>query len=331
MRLALGLIVLALAATPLGAGQGAGPDGSAASGALSAQVRDPLGFAWPEGGTTGAWPVRFAHLDRERDGFDYPTFVVDGIVAVEGPVQGAGSPQERTTEAYRRHVAQRATLESPLQMQVASTWTPGRMPTEEAPGVRGSVELRIAYQMREVLSGDDLHLWVALVEEPVDYTPPPAFSNGITEHPFTLRALRQVGRVDAATTAVQNTSAQFELHPGWRPERLLASVWVQQSAGFGHRYDAHEVVQATMHPILQEDATQQVEKGVLVEMLSATWCAPCLFGDRAVDALAREHQVPIRRSAAPQDAYWQAPTAWPLMLLAAAAGTAVAWPRRWNP
>jgi hypothetical protein len=102
------------------------------------------------------------------------------------------------------------------------------------------------------------------------------------------------------------------------------AAWLQQDAP-SPRFDAREVVQAT-HVALGASVEQDA-KGVLLEMLSATWCKPCLYGDLAIEAVAVAHGAAEPLEPATQGPrYFQAPPSPALALVAAAlAGAGLAW------
>lgn len=271
---------------------------------------DPLGFPWPDEGGSGAWTTRMRHLDAAGDGFDYPTLVVDGTLLLEGPPppEGEEDLQAAADRAYADAVRRHAATEPPLTLKVYTQREEGRL------------IVMAQAEPRAPLQGEALRLWAALVEDPVHFEPPPALSNGVADHPFTLRALADVGALDLSGGGSDGSRFEFALDPAWRTDHLWVSVWVQQGGGPGLRFGPHEVVQATMHRADAGHVTVQQGRGVLVEALSATWCDPCLFGDRAVQTLARTHGV-VTEEDGTQWRYLRRPAA-PLLVAAAAVGGA---------
>jgi len=313
------LLLLALAplAVPAGLGQDAslpvqpGPGLAVLVHHPYPDEADPLGFPWPEGSPVGAFVTRHAWLDAAGDGFDFPSFVADGRILVEGVPEGP-DPVAATRAAYEGTIAGRAREEAPVALRV---YAPA------ADGVR-----RVMVQAEPVapLPGEDLRLWMALVEEPVHFEPPPALSNGVSDHPFTVRAVAEPRRMDLSSGEPAGASHAFTLAPGWNATRLHVAVWLEQEAGPGLRFAPHEVVQATMHPLAWDGVSLQQEKGVLVEAYSATWCDPCLYGDRAIEELAAAYGLGApREPASAPTRYFQAPGS-PLLVAAAAAAAGLA-------
>jgi hypothetical protein len=100
------------------------------------------------------------------------------------------------------------------------------------------------------------------------------------------------------------------------------AAWLQQDAQ-SPRFDAREVVQATHAPVGERQV--QATKGVLAEMLSATWCDPCLYGDAAIEDIAVARGVAQPGEAAPSSRYLQLEARDGLLLgVAAVAGVALA-------
>ncbi len=273
---------------------------------------DPFGFEYLATGNDPYWH-RYQHLDTDEvPGFDFPHTVFDGIVPIEGIPEGEG-PYVSTRDAYQAAFAQRSRLDAPIELSVglfggdANAWNVAWFADVQAD-----------------LSGEDLHVWVAVVEDPVHYEPPPALSNGVFVHPFVVRGITQAGLLDGApqNVAVQRPSGNG---PEVDSEHLRAVVWVQQGASDGLRFDAHEVVQAAME-VPGEGQTLATEKVVLMEMYSATWCDTCLFGDRVAEELAVEHGV--QRDLEEASAGYLRDGPWILALIGGlVAAVLVAWPR----
>jgi thiol-disulfide isomerase/thioredoxin len=271
---------------------------------------DPLGFS-----VAGSDPfsARYGPLVADKGRFDFPFFVADGVVPIES-IPDTARPYVSAREAYGAAVDERSGLEPAAALRLGSTATDS------------AVLVQVAVTPRTDLSHEDLHLRLALVEDHVRYQPPPGLTNGVTDHRFTVRAYADLGVL--ALGAPANASHSFPLEATWARDRLSVAAWLQQDAP-SPRFDAREVVQATQAPV--GASVTQVGKGVLVEMLSATWCDPCLYGDKAVEDLAVQAGVAQPSSAAAASRYLHPVAADSLpavaALVAGVAVVALAWRR----
>ncbi|HEX2066959.1 MAG TPA: hypothetical protein VHI93_09125 [Candidatus Thermoplasmatota archaeon] len=268
--LALGL-PLALLPLPAGA-QPAASEGTGATVLLFHPLDqvDPFGVPHEGGDPFSARYAAAASAGR----FDYPVFVADGVTVLQG-LPNATRPYQGTLEAYEAAVAARR---GPASLTL----------TLEAARVGGQAVLTVAAEPASPLQpgqGQGLRLRVALAEDPVHYQPPAPVSNGVVDHRFTVRAYRDLGPIPLDGRS--NFTAAVPLDPSWQAGRLLAAAWVQADGRPG-RFAPTEVLQAT-HATLGGPAVRQAAKGVLVEVYSATWCTPCLYGDLAAEELAIRH------------------------------------------
>lgn len=275
---------------------------------------DPLGVPYQG---SDPFAVRYAPLVAEKGRFDFPFFVADGVLPIES-IPDPGQPFASARSAYDQSIVERLQVQSPVTMVLESL-------------VAGQqVVASVLLQAHTDLAGEDLHLWVAIVEDHVEYQPPPGLTNGVTDHRFTVRAARDLGAVpfdpalsaSASPASAGNLSATFALDDGWQRSELSVAAWLQQDAP-SPRFDAREVVQATHAPL--GDRQVQAVKGVLAEMLSATWCDPCLYGDAAVEDIAVARGIAQPGEPAPSSRYleWSGRDGFAIAL-AAVAGVALA-------
>jgi hypothetical protein len=243
---------------------------------------DPLGVPYQG---SDPFSVRYGPLVADKGRFDFPFFVADGVLPIEA-IPDPGQPFASARSAYDQSVEQRLQVNPPVAMTLASL-VAGRQAVTS-----------VVVEPVEPLEGEDLHLWIAVVEDHVDYQPPPGLTNGVTDHRFTVRAVRDLGAVDLSGPA--NLTTTFPLDDAWQRSELSVAAWLQQGAP-SPRFDAREVVQAT-HAALGAQQTQVV-KGVLAEMLSATWCDPCLYGDEALEDVAIDRGVAQPGEATPSSRY----------------------------
>lgn len=258
---------------------------------------DPLGVSL-EG--ADSFMQRFSRFDEDNNGFDFPTLVADGQMIQEGLPEG--DPQEATNAAYIDMVERRLSVETPIDMEA------------RAIVLNGTLRVVVKMQSTADLSGESLNVWLAVVEQPVHYEPPAALSNGVFEHPFTLRHIDNLGPV----TLPHEVRHVMPWNDDWETSRIHVAVWVQQTGAFGTGLEPGEVAQAVFHK-LGDEVTQTSGRTVLLEAYSATWCDPCLFGDRAVEEVAAAYGVASAAPTADEATYWRAPPAWVWPVIATAA------------
>lgn len=276
---------------------------------------DELGFPFERGRCDDrhcdAFAVRHGASKPFADGIAYPGFVADGTIRIEALANGT-DVFDATLAEYEAAVQERLALDTPVQIRVGtrvaddtvriSTWTTATQ------GVGGG-----------------LRMWMALVEDPVHYRPPPALSNGVFEHPFTVRAIADQGPIELPAGQEVRRDASFALDDDWDTDRMRLAVWVEQERDALGTFDPGEVVQAVSHPVSSQAFTHQTGRAVLVEAYSATWCGPCLIGDEALEELGEAHGLPTGRALSDAGtSYLRAPPVPAGVLgLAAAAGFAL--------
>lgn len=313
VRLALALLALVLAA--------GATEAAPVSTRLSVVAYHPYPETVPadEGGD----PFGFPAVNASGRGVDwmaayygayyYPTARFDGLLE---EANRADFNSASYLEAYRARVGTRLTEDTPVSLAVN-----GSVAAEKA-----SVTITLSSLLD--LSAERLVLRVAVVEDDVVFPG----KNGVDVHRFLARA-----RFPDQTIAWNRTEAgwlsavrfDFSPHPTWRAGYLGVVAYVQKE-GEASRFEPREVVQAATYMFRQTSPTVQIERGVLLEMYTATWCEACVFGDGAVDILLAELGVP---SALPPDSpysYLRPPTAREAVA-ALALGLPLAWlvTRRW--
>lgn len=267
---------------------------------------DPLGINWRNG--QDAYWTRYQHLDAEGDGFDFPHTVFDGVTAIEG-IPDAGAPYVSTRDAYEDAFEERLARESPASIDLEASQQDGKVVAHVTVASAGPV-----------IEGGRVSLFAALVEDPVDYAPPPALSNGVTVHPFVVRDVQE-----RPQTAGGQWQFNFSLADDWQVDRLLVAAWLQQGAVDSAQAAAHEVLQAGMvHVDGPPSSHCGAQRAVLMEMYSATWCDTCLFGDRVAEEMAAQAGILQERTEARAAYLVDVPLAWLWVVLAAAAGVALA-------
>lgn len=265
---------------------------------------DPLGVDFLDG--RDAFATRYGNL-AENGIFPFPSVVVDGITPVLG-LPNATRPYVDTLQAYEAAHDARAALESPLTLRISADV--------------GAV-LSVVVNATPTAPLGPMRAWLVVVEDHVAFRPPPAVSNGVFDHRFTVRAVVAAGEhnLDGA----REIRHEWALPSSWSRDRLYVAAWFEGvGSGLG-RFEPGEVVQAALHKV-GDPATTHAEKGVLLEMYSATWCDTCLYGDRAAADLAEAHPAAAYVEAAGRSGYLVAPQN-PAVALAVAilASLAVAW------
>ncbi len=293
---------------PLAAAQEPGPDVVVLVHHPYPDDADPLGFAFGDDctGACDAFVVRHGHRAPFDDGIAFPGFITDGL----HPMESLPGDFTATVEAYDAAVQERLAVETPVAIAVAT-----RVVDDE---VRVSSWWGTQSQL-----GPGLVAWVALVEDPVHYRPPPALSNGVFEHPFTVRHIEQLGPLVPTVGGEERRDLVIGLQD-WDAERVRIAMWLEQTGSLG-TFETGEVVQAVSHPIMREGITRQTERAVLVEAYSASWCDPCLIGDEALEEIAQMHGLPTGRALVDaRSTYLREPTMPPAFIaIAAAAGFAL--------
>lgn len=275
---------------------------------------DPMGFPYEGAGFngTGYYQQKYAAFDPENDGFSYPHLTVDGILPVEG-LPDPKVPYQATYDAYQAALSRRLTEEAAAILEIR---------TQSA-----ADQVLVAAQVLPAgpLPGEHLEAWMALVEDNVHYVAPPAVSNGVINHRFTVRAITNLGPLELGQGVAAQLTAAFALEPQWQRDQLQVAFWVQQGASYGTRFDANEVVQATVHPVQDGTVTRQTAKAVLMEGLSATWCQTCLYGDKVLEDLAQQHGY-AAAAKAESASYWRPPTHWGVAVAALVGAAALGLP-----
>ncbi len=273
---------------------------------------DPLGFAFGADCSRACdgFVVRHGGSEPFRDGIAFPGFVADGVISMEG--LGEGQAFEATLAMYEAAVQDRLQADTPVALAAAT-----RIMDDV---VRSSIWI----DTESSITGG-MRLWAALVEDPVHYRPPAALSNGVYEHPFTMRSLHDLGAISLAPGTQERVDVDFPLDEAWDPEGMRLAVWIEQDRAALGTFSPGETIQAVSHPINGGGITRQEDRAVLIEAYSASWCDPCLIGDEALEEIAEMHGLPTGRSIADaQDTYLRdGPIPTPLLLVAGLIGAAL--------
>jgi len=253
---------------------------------------DPFGVPFGGGDTFSA-----RHYAASAEGtFAFPTFVADGVLPVTS-IPDPSAPYISTLANYTSRVESRLAMGSPGTLTLRGT-------------VQGeSLQVEVAFLPSAPLADpqhpDAIHLFVAVVEDFIHYQPDPRVSNGVVDHRLTVRALQDLGPVDLSQGQAVRGGHAFALGGAWSGDNLIVAAWLEAQAPFG-RFGAGEVLQAAWASADGTDVVQS-EKAVLVEVYSATWCTPCLYGDEAAKDLAVQYGKAAQAAAPGGPKYFRAP------------------------
>lgn len=279
---------------------------------------DPFGVPFGDGDTFSA-----RHLAISTEGrFDFPTFVADGVSPASA-LPDPAAPYAGTLANYTALFQERLRSAAPGTLVLRGDLQDGALSAR--------VRFEPVAPLSDPQNPEALHMLVAVVEDFIHYEPDPRVSNGVTEHRFTVRALRDLGAVDLSSGSPVERTEIFAVPSDWARDHLLVAAWLESGAAFG-RFRPGEVLQAAW---AKADGTEvrQVGKAVLLEVYSATWCDPCLYGDMAAEKLAVDYgsAAPAAKAAGPR--YLKAPeTPAAGAILAVVAGLGlVAWQWRRRP
>ncbi len=281
---------------------------------------DPFGVLHGDG---DSFSSRYRALADGTGSFPFPTLVVDGVDPVLALPQPA-VPYLGTLENYTQSVQRRLAHETPLTLTVAADVVDGAV---HATAIVAPISGASAASDAGATASP--HLWAAAVEDHIYYrAKDDRVYNGISNHRFTVRAIQDLGTVNATFGLAQTRAVSFRPANDWNLARMSVAFWVQADAAFG-RFEPREVLQAAS-ATLGAPAVVQTSKAVLIEMYSATWCAPCLYGDLAIEQVAIRYAGATNATAPTGPKYYQDPAnPIPSLGLALAAGLAVAvWTRR---
>lgn len=264
---------------------------------------DPFGVPFAGADTFSA---RYRAVAAQTGRFDFPLWLADGRDPIQ-QLPDPARPYEGTLEAYQAAVAARAGVMAPVSLALTATANDGNAEVELSATPRGDLDLQ----------GSTVRLFVAVTEDAIHFQPPPEISNGLTDHRFVVRRLLDAGPVNLTAT---DRTFTLPLDASWQRDRLAVAAWLQAGPTEG-RFKPSEVLQAVSAP-LDGIARVQEGRGVLLELYSATWCDPCLYGDLALEAIvvqagAAEPLEPVRTR------YWLAPDQ-PVLVLAASLAAAAA-------
>lgn len=244
---------------------------------------DPWGFpAAPRDGEG------VGYMEATYGAYWYPTAVFDGLRSAEMTIEGATTFTE-SFDAYEAALLARRNIDAPIRLTLSGQLRDGEVRTEARSDAK------------QPLGDATLRLRIVLFEDEVLFDG----GNGIQTHRFTVRGVAY----DEPLRLGENGTAQIEasatLNASWDKDRLGFVASVHHVDGAGFDYAAGEVLQASTFVLGQDGPTVQHSRGVLLEMLTATWCAACLYGDTAVDELANEYGKPSSRFLERSWSYYQ--------------------------
>lgn len=224
------------------------------------------------------------YMEAAYGAYWYPTGVLDGERVLEG------ATEFRTTYVgLEEALARRAEIDAPVRLAMMGS-------------LRGdNATLDVAVRAKQELPIQDATLRIVLYEDEIRFKG----DNGVQDHRFTVRAV-QTFRVPLRSDADYRVSVDFAVNASWDRSHLgvVASVHNTALAALGLR--PGEVLQATTYEFSQDGPTIQHSRGVLLEVLTATWCDACIYGDAAVDELANTYGIASSRALSQSHVYARA-------------------------
>lgn len=267
---------------------------------------DPFGSPYQDG--VGYYQWRYGFLDEDRNGFDFPHMVMDGVLPVEGLPDGG--PFIGTNASYRSAYETRANVEAPVHLVLSTS-------NEE--------NFTIQLQIDPVTPLDEtVQVWFALAEDNIFFDAG-RLGNGVTNHRMTVAEVLDAGPISLLEP--QTITLTRPALP--TVEEWYIVAWLQEDADV-LQFDANEVIQATTHPLRQTTPTIQDTKGVLMQLYSATWCDTCLFGDLVAENMLHEYG-PATSEAEATSYLNDVPVVWVGLAAIAGAALVLAWPMRRHP
>lgn len=277
-----------------------------------AEGGDPLGFpAANVSGRPSDW-MRYYY-----GAYVTPTTVFDGIDIAESV---KNSNQAEFYQDYRLRLMNQLSVGSPLVVRVEGTLT----------DEQGEVSVRIV-PISQIRSGTFVAR-VVVFEDDVQHLG----ENGVPVHRFVAREMLapETVTLEAGEPVAFNRTFQVGTnHEGkpWDTSKLGVVAYVQQVGDDGGQFEPKQVLQSATYLFRQVGPTSQVQKSVLIEEWTASWCPACVYGDGAVDLLARQFGIASASDQPDGPAYFEPLPARSLLLGGLAGGTLalVLLPRRW--
>lgn len=226
--------------------------------------RDPLGV--PAANTSGGPRDRMAAYYGATW---FPTAHVDGVLESANEPGGTVDDPLATYEAL---VDERAPAGAPATLHLG-----GRLGPEAA-------QVNVTVRPRAEVASDRVVLRVVLFEDDVHHPG----ANGVRDHPFTVRAVDDVGPVPVEPDRLTRSERRVPLNASWDRAELGAVAFLQNEDD-RQGLEAREVLQSATYRFDQASPTIQRGKAPLLELYTATWCEPCAPADAAVRTLARTH------------------------------------------
>lgn len=285
----LALATLALAAPLAGAAfhEGRLPDAGAQdvnARALNILLYHP--FPDPEGDPWGFGEIprnntTVGYMEGRYGAYWFPTAVTDGLRKIEGATGFLD-----TYNSLEADFLARRAMDAPMRLALSGT-------LDVDAGVAAA---RLDATPRTAIAWSDVEVRIILFEDEVKFDG----GNGVDLHRFVVRAKMTVQSLGSnATNSGPNGTVPFagmaRLNDTWNVDRLGIVASVHHRATGHALFAQDEVLQSATYLFSQASPTIQHSRGVLLEMVSATWCAACIYGDAAIEELANAYGTPSSR------------------------------------
>lgn len=253
---------------------------------------DPQGDPWgsPEPGVANG---PRGYMEVSYGVYWYPTAVFDGTQKIEGATEFL-----QTFNAYESAYLSRRELDSPVRLALTTG--------NDATGPFVHVDVRAKHS----IDSGAVELRVVLFEDEVPFDG----GNGVDVHRYVVRALVHKELVTLTEDAPLDRRVHATLNASGAASRFGFVVSLHNRDPSAAHFGMGEVLQAATVRQDQEGPTLQHSRGVLLETLTATWCAACVYGDGAVDELGNAYGLPSSRTLEAGWAYLRPLRAVPILL-----------------
>lgn len=197
-----------------------------------------------------------------------PATRLDGVLRVSDAPEGDPASALAHFREAQRLLLLRQRTGAPVAIEIAGTQN----------GAALDLEMNLA--PAAALGNASLEARVVVFEDAV---PDPAAPR---LHRFVVRHVEPAEPVDLSRAT--RLTRSIPLDPAWSIDRVAVAVFIAYVGAEGGRFMPGEVLQAASWRVGQAGPTVQVEKAVLVEALTATWCDACRPTEESIALVASQ-------------------------------------------